>query len=482
MMFPYRRVATFVSVVALGAGAVATLGTPAGAAASPTPAVTTPGVGVNGLCGNAAVAAIPHDLTAGGSENTLLRVFTEQVNFALTGSLPYDAAQARLYSKPSDLLPSPKPHLGAGTRVNSYLLHMDPPGASRDFVSATVGFNADVLGVQIDSHTLTSSLSDQVHPAGVSYPGSGSGLELDPTGTKDSVRIIGTRTVALRFKTSPLTDDVRVITRPTTTTATGRNGYRMLAADGGVFDFGGQQFFGSTGNIQLVKPVVAGVNTCGNAGYWFVASDGGVFSYGDAIFHGSLGGSAQPSPVVAMASTPTGFGYYLAEANGHVPAHTDTTHAFGDAQLFTDGHGHTDASTFQLAKPIVGMAATVTGRGYWLVASDGGIFSFGDAAFYGSTGNLHLVSPIVGMTVTRSGRGYYLYAADGGIFAYGDAVFFGSVGGSVRSNAVVGMRLSPSGHGYWFDDSAGIIYHFGDAAFAGDMTGVKLARPMIGMM
>ncbi len=34
------------------------------------------------------------------------------------------------------------------------------------------------------------------------------------------------------------------------------------------------------------------------------------------------------------------------------------------------------------------MAATPDGRGYWLVASDGGIFTFGDAPFYGSAGGL----------------------------------------------------------------------------------------------
>ncbi len=34
------------------------------------------------------------------------------------------------------------------------------------------------------------------------------------------------------------------------------------------------------------------------------------------------------------------------------------------------------------------MAATATALGYWLVATDGGIFSFGDAAFHGSTGNI----------------------------------------------------------------------------------------------
>ena len=32
------------------------------------------------------------------------------------------------------------------------------------------------------------------------------------------------------------------------------------------------------------------------------------------------------------------------------------------------------------------MAATPDGGGYWLVAADGGIFTYGDAGFYGSTG------------------------------------------------------------------------------------------------
>ncbi len=40
----------------------------------------------------------------------------------------------------------------------------------------------------------------------------------------------------------------------------------------------------------------------------------------------------------------------------------------------------------QLNQPIVGMAATPDGGGYWLVASDGGIFAFGDAPFWGSAG------------------------------------------------------------------------------------------------
>ncbi|MGO9027039.1 MAG: hypothetical protein ACLQOZ_00195 [Acidimicrobiales bacterium] len=72
------------------------------------------------------------------------------------------------------------------------------------------------------------------------------------------------------------------------------------------------------------------------------------------------------------------------------------------------------------------MAATPDGGGYWLVASDGGIFALGDAAFFGSTGSLVLNAPVVGMAPTHDGRGYWDVASDGGIFAVGDAAFDGS--------------------------------------------------------
>ena len=70
------------------------------------------------------------------------------------------------------------------------------------------------------------------------------------------------------------------------------------------------------------------------------------------------------------------------------------------------------------------------------MASDGGIFSFGDAQFYGSTGDIHLNQPIVGMAATPDGGGYWLVASDGGIFAYGDAAFSGSAPVAAPSAAV----------------------------------------------
>ena len=83
------------------------------------------------------------------------------------------------------------------------------------------------------------------------------------------------------------------------------------------------------------------------------------------------------------------------------------------------------------------MAATPDGKGYWLVASDGGLFSYGDAKFYGSTGSVPLHRPIVGMSASPDGNGYWLVASDGGIFSYGDAEFYGSPGGAPLDQPVV---------------------------------------------
>ena len=98
--------------------------------------------------------------------------------------------------------------------------------------------------------------------------------------------------------------------------------------------------------------------------------------------------------------------------------------AFGTARYYGSMGGR------PLNAPIVGMAATPTGAGYWLVASDGGIFAFGTARFSGSTGAMHLNRPVVGMAPTADGAGYWLVAADGGIFTFGDAGFHGSAAGT----------------------------------------------------
>src|SRR4051812_11224736 len=125
----------------------------------------------------------------------------------------------------------------------------------------------------------------------------------------------------------------------------------------------------------------------------------------------------------------------------------------------------------QLNEDLVDIAATRSGRGYWTVASDGGVFTFGDAKFFGSVGNLTLVEPVVGMTGTASGKGYWLVASDGGVFSFGDAQFHGSIAGSPSPSAdIVDIASTPSGRGYWVVGSDGGVFAFGDASFQGAAT------------
>ncbi len=187
--------------------------------------------------------------------------------------------------------------------------------------------------------------------------------------------------------------------------------------------------------------------------------------FGSAGDFGSVAGKTLSAPVVGMASTPSGRGYWLVASDGGI-------FAFGDAAFF----GSTGA--LRLNRPIVGMASTPSGRGYWLAASDGGIFTFGDAAFHGSAGALPLVKPVVGMSSTPSGRGYWLAASDGGIFAFGDATFFGSTGALRLNRPIVGMAATPSGRGYWLAASDGGIFTFGDAPFYGSLGDAPQGDPI----
>jgi uncharacterized protein YkwD len=154
-----------------------------------------------------------------------------------------------------------------------------------------------------------------------------------------------------------------------------------------------------------------------------------------------------------------------------------------DGGIFSFGAAHFYGSTgaIHLNQPIVGLAATPTGHGYWLVASDGGIFSFGDARFYGSTGGINLARPIVGMAATPTGHGYWLVASDGGIFSFGDAHFYGSTGAVRLNQPIVGMARTGRGNGYWLVASDGGIFSFGAARFHGSTGGIALARPISGM-
>ncbi len=173
-------------------------------------------------------------------------------------------------------------------------------------------------------------------------------------------------------------------------------------------------------------------------------------------------------PLVGIASSPDGGGYWLVASDGGVFSE-------GDAVFYGS------AGAIHLNEPIVGIAPTPDGKGYWLVASDGGVFNYGDAGFYGSAGAIHLNEPIVGIAPTPDGKGYWLVASDGGVFNYGDAGFFGSAGAIHLNRPVVSLAATSDGGGYWLVATDGGIFNYGDAAFDGSAGATPLNKPVVDM-
>ncbi len=164
-------------------------------------------------------------------------------------------------------------------------------------------------------------------------------------------------------------------------------------------------------------------------------------------------------------------GYWLRSGDGGV-------FSFGDAAFYGSMGGKQPHS---LEDPIVGMVHTPDCKGYWLVAADGGVFTFGDAGYFGSAGGRQLSQPVVGMATMPDGRGYRLVAADGGVFSFGDAGFYGSAIGALIDSPVAGLETTPDGKGYYEVTSDGSVLSFGDARFAGALSGTSLNAPVVAM-
>lgn len=214
--------------------------------------------------------------------------------------------------------------------------------------------------------------------------------------------------------------------------------------------------------------------------YVLAGSDGAVYTFGGATDYGSLPamGITPAHPVVGVASAPTGHGYWMDASDGGV-------FSFGPGAHFYGSMGGRP-----LAQPVVGMAADPATGGYWLVASDGGIFSF-NAPFYGSVPGVlrggPMREPAVGMAAMPTGNGYWVVAADGGIFTFAARgtpdKFFGSTGAMTLKEPIVGMAPMATGNGYWLVASDGGIFSFGTAAshFYGSLGAQSLRYPVVGM-
>jgi hypothetical protein len=258
-------------------------------------------------------------------------------------------------------------------------------------------------------------------------------------------------------------------------------GYWLVGSDGGIFTFGQAAFHGSTGSLVLQRPVV-GISTeysgTGVTGYWLVASDGGIFSF-DTGFFGSIpglglnpAGSGLPNslndPIVGMVHSDSGQGYFLVASDGGV-------FAFGDARF---------AGSCPGIGGCVGAAVAVvpdaTGNGYWVVTTTGNVYAFGDAGYYGAPGPQG--SPITSAAATEpTGAGYYVLDADGQVFNYGDAKALGSLpaGATSTSDPATAIFVTDDDAGYWVVTALGKVYPFGDAPAEGDESGTGLNGSII---
>jgi len=247
----------------------------------------------------------------------------------------------------------------------------------------------------------------------------------------------------------------------------------------------GQVTFGGTGGLRGVSQSLPFVGDSGTEAFLIprVAPGGYVFSL--TCDTTNIAATAMtvsvpfsvttvlPRRIVGIANTADGKGYWLVGNDGGV-------FSYGDAHFY----GSLPSAGITPAAAIVGIAATHDHKGYWLVGADGGVFGFGDARFYGSAaGQARAGVPVVGMAPTLDGKGYWLVGAELSTFHLGDANLHAltSAEGTAGDQPAVGIATSLGTQGYWVVAADGGIFAFGSARAFGSMAGKPLNQPIVGM-
>jgi hypothetical protein len=276
--------------------------------------------------------------------------------------------------------------------------------------------------------------------------------------------------------TSPVSSFIQPAPPPITPPPS-THGYWLVGSDGGIFTFGSAQFHGSTGALTLQRPVVGITPTADRGGYWLVGSDGGIFSFGDSRFYGSIpglgyapAGTTGPNhlnaPIVGMVPSSGGGGYFMVASDGGV-------FAFGNAKFEGSCPGIGGCSGAAVA-----VMPDASGNGYWMVTATGHVYAFGDAGYYGAPGPQSSLATSAHRT--PDGKGYWILFSNGAIASYGDAGFFGSpAGGLGGSDPATSILPTPDGGGYWVTSALGKVFNYGDAPNQGDMSGQPLNGSII---
>ena len=300
-------------------------------------------------------------------------------------------------------------------------VHDAPPAPNNAPVANSASFSIPAGASTGGTLTASDADSDPLTFSIVSPPSKGT-LSLDNATTGAytySSFPSATGTDSFTFKVNDGLADSNVATVTVTVLPSQR--YWLVASDGGIFTFG------TRGLLRLDRRPCARPAGCRHgadpdgAGLLAGRGDGGIFTFGDAALLRITGGTA-PEPTDRRhgrhADRPrllAGRDATAASSPSVTPLPTDRPAAMHSTSRSSasprppTGHGYwlrrpaTAASSPSATRASTARRAASTstsrssawpptpdGHGYWLVASDGGIFTFGDAGFYGSTGGQHL--------------------------------------------------------------------------------------------
>ncbi len=282
----------------------------------------------------------------------------------------------------------------------------------------------------------------------------------------------------------PTTNSASPTTAPSAPAQLSGQGLWLTGKDGGIFAFGDAKFDGSTGHIPLERPITGMAPTADHGGYWLVASDGGIFAFGDAAYAGSVPasgigpvGSKSPhhlvAPIVGIVPTTDGKGYLMVASDGGV-------FAFGDAHF-----SGSCATIGGCPAPVVAVVPDVTGNGYWLLLANCDMVAFGDAPKVADSNcqNSARANKATAASAARtpSGKGYWVLLDDGTVFPEGDAQSLGSGhAGKVAHTDDPAVSIVPTsdGRGAWVVEANGSVDSYGDAPKLAGLTGMTLSAPI----
>ena len=147
--------------------------------------------------------------------------------------------------------------------------------------------------------------------------------------------------------------------------------------------------------------------------------------------------------------------------------------AFGDARFAGSCPGIGGCSGAAVA-----VMPDISGNGYWVVTQTGHVYSFGDAPYYGAPGPQDV--PVTSAVRTPDGRGYWILFANGAIFSYGNAVYYASPLGQLDGlDPATAIFTTSDGGGYWVAAADGAVASYGDAPNDGSMLGFRLNGSII---